>query len=111
MPFQDRLRTSISEVLREFGCMLGPFGSPCGGPVATFLAMFGRLNFNWIFCCISGAGRGCHAEQPAADDEAPGMQLVTFGIKTHGFERERLHFQDFRDTYSTQRTDFGSVLS
>ena len=59
---------------------------------------------------ILGAGRGGGATNYGGRVVTP-LRLVTFGVETEGFATEGLHFQDFWNTCSAERTDFQSVLS
>ena len=58
---------------------------------------------------ILGAGRG--GSNTLRWTWSPPLRLVTFGVEAEGFATEGLHFQDFRNTCSAERTDFQSVLS
>ena len=76
VPFQDRLRTSIWEVLGGFGAQVGTLWTSIRGSAGNFAAMFVLLNLCWIFVGFwvpAGGGesnqlRGTRSPRPAFSD-------------------------------------------
>ena len=95
------------------------FGIILGAKFATIL-LFGRpggqnrvtkerLKKSWIlvgFRVPAGGGGANYVGSVVTP-----LRLVTFGVETEAIAREALHFLDFRNTCSAERTDFQSVLS
>ena len=74
-------------------------GNPC---VAEF-----TRNLLWIVGAVRASqGRG-HFTVGVLP---PGIYSVTFGLQTQGFALERMHFEEFQDTCSSERIHFESVL-
>ena len=95
----------------DLGSMWGPSEPPCRGLVAIFLGNVCAFEFLFSFYWIFGASRGPRRSNPSPEEPIPPFRLVTFGMKTQDFVRERLHFQDVQGSCSAEATDFQSAFS
>ena len=72
MPFQDRLRTPIVQVLVGFGIHFTTLWILFWGSGGNSFGNVCAIGLLLDFCLISGAGGWSQAEGPAAEDVVPG---------------------------------------
>ena len=97
-------RPSFLPIFTDFGVILGSIWIPLG-------SLFRHLFFSIFFYGFWGPGGGGPREQHFTMGVVPALVFSDIWGPNRGFGLRGVHFQDFRNTCSAERTDFQSVLS